>query len=68
MKPDALGFNCTSCGKPFFVVINDAQAILDDAVAIKRYQKKGLKLSKIPSEIVRDITKWCMCKGGLIDD
>ncbi len=56
-----IGFNCKVCRRPFFVMHNTARNIVDDASAIKRYEKKGYKLVVIPSELVGDIEKWCQC-------
>lgn len=56
-----LGFNCKKCGKPFFVMHNTPENIMDDKTEIRKYQRKGYELINIPKKIVADIKSWCGC-------
>lgn len=57
-----IGFECKECNKPFFAMINTPQCILDDATAIKRYQRKGFEFKELDFD-ASDINNWCNCKG-----
>lgn len=60
-KKAMIGFNCKHCAKPFFVMHNTPQDILDDSKVIKAYQEKGFKLIDIEIDF-KDLNNWCGCK------
>ena len=53
------GFNCKECGKTFFAVVDDPEAIMACKTEIKKYQRKGYELQEVD---VSEPEKWCMCE------
>lgn len=55
-KANLLGFECKECNRPFFMLRNTVECILDDKTEINKYKKRGFELKEY-----NEAVNWCNC-------
>ena len=61
MSKDCKGVFCKTCGAPFLVWNDNFKQEADDVDEVVHYERAGHTVGVVPSEIVRDLDKWCKC-------